>query len=117
MPHTRVFTIQGSSVSDGNTETLTDSDDQSWVIEKIQVQETGGNDISDATATISIAGDSVTDQNVQIPHLQNPIDQIPEWDLEWPSNTQFEFDWTNNDGGGRTIDVALWVSPMSDGGR
>ena len=73
MPHTRVFTLQGSSVNDGNSEQLTDSDDQSWIIRKIQVQETGGNDLNDATATISVAGDNVTDQVVQIPHLQESI--------------------------------------------
>lgn len=117
MPHTRVFLVDGggSSVSDAGTETQTESDNEDWVIKKIQVQETGGNDLTDATATISVGGDSVTDQNVQIPTLQESIDRVPEWNLDWPSNTQFEFDWTNNDGGSRTIDVMLWVEPGSGG--
>lgn len=116
MTHTRVFTLEGSSVASGGTETLTDSDDESWVIREIRVEEEGNNSMDGSTATISIAGDSVTDQNVPIELLRHPDAELQPWDLDWPSNRQFEFDWTNNSSGSLTVNVVLVVEPM-EGGR
>lgn len=115
MPHTRVFTIEGSSVSGGSTESLTDSDNDSWVIEKIQVRESSGTALTDSTATLSVSGDNFTDQNVVVDALQESHADLPPLNIDWPSNTQFEFDWTNNSGASATINVMLWVSPMQGG--
>jgi len=111
MPHTRVFTLEGSSVTDGSTEQLTDSDDGSWMIKKVQVFEESGTTLDASTATISVAGDNITDQNVVIASLQESHSDLPTMDLEWPRNNQFEFDWTNDSGGSATINVLLWVQP------
>jgi len=111
VPHTRVFTLEGSSVSDGGTESLTDSDNESWTITEVQVTEESGTTLDGSTATISIAGDSVTDQSVVISTLQGSYSDLPPMELDWPSNTQFEFDWTNSSGGSATINVLLWVEP------
>lgn len=117
MTHTRVFTLEGSSVAGGGTESLTDSDNESWVIKKVQVEEEGNNALSGSTATISIQGNQVTDQNVPVELLRDDFEALPELDLEWPSNTQFEFDWTNGTGATSfTINVSLWVEPMQGGG-
>jgi len=116
MATTRVFTLEGSSVSNGSTETLTDSDDQSWVIDKVQVTEESGSNLGGATATISIAGDSVTDQVVDVEALRAEYDELPTLDLEWPSNRQFEFDLSNDSGSTVTINVSLWVEPASGNG-
>lgn len=116
MPHTRVFTLEGTSVSDGSTESLTESDDESWVIEKVQVFEESGTTLDASTATISIAGDSVTDQSVIVAALQGDFVDIPTMDLEWPSNRTFEFDYTNSSGSAATVNVLLWVTPLSDTG-
>jgi hypothetical protein len=111
MATTKVFTLEGSSVSNGSTETLTESDDQSWNIEKVQVTEESGGNLGGGTATISIAGDSTTDQVVAVETLRDSYGDLPTLDLDWPSNTQFEFDFSNNTGGSVTINVSLWVEP------
>lgn len=116
MPHTRLFTLEGSSTADGSTEQLTDADDESWVITEVQVFEEGGTTLDGSTATISIAGDSVTDQNVPIAALQEAYEDLPPMDLDWPQNTQFEFDWTNSSGSSATVNVVLYVQPMSGTG-
>jgi hypothetical protein len=113
MPTTRVFTIEGASVSDGDTESLTDADDESWTITEVQVFEEGGTTLDGSTATISIQGDSVTDQNIPIAALQGDYSDLPPMDLDWPSNTQFEFDWTNSSGSSATVNVVLYVQPAS----
>lgn len=113
--HTRVFTIEGSSVGNGATETLTESDNESWVINQIQVTEESATVLNDSPATISIAGTSYTDRNVIISSLQESHSDLPPLDIEWPSNRQFEFDWTNDSGGSATINVMLWVDPMPEG--
>jgi len=110
-----VFNIEGGTVSDGSTEQLTESDNESWMIKKIQVIETSGTDLTASTATISIMGDSVTDQNINISSLQENYRDLPELDLEWPQQKDFEFDWTNSSGGDATIMVQLWVEPMNGG--
>lgn len=117
MPETRVFTIEGASVAAGGTETLTDSDNESWVIDTIQVREAAGTALNDSTATLSIAGDSFTDTNVIISALQETHSDLPELSVEWPSNRTFEFDWTNNSGAAATVNVLLWVSPMAGGAQ
>jgi hypothetical protein len=116
MPTTRVFTIEGGSVSDGATEELSEADDEAWTIEEVQVVEESGSDLPASTATISIQGDSVTDQNVPIATLQESYSDLPPMDLEWPRNTRFEFSWTNSSGGSATVNVVLWVTPASGSG-
>jgi len=113
MVDTEIFTIEGSSVSDGSTEQLTEADDESYVINKVQVIEESGTDLNGSTASISIAGDSITDQNVPISALQEPHEDLRTLDLEWPSNRQFEFDWTNSSGSSATINVVLYVTQTS----
>jgi len=116
MPHTRLFTIEGASVSDNGTESLTESDDESWMITEVQVFEESGTTLDGSTGTISISGDSVTDQNIVLASLQEPYAELPPMDLEWPSNTQFELSYTNDSGGSTTLNVLLWVEPMSGSG-
>jgi len=112
--HTRVFTLEGSSITDGNTETLTESDDSSWVIEKVQVTEEGQAALNGATATVSVSGTSFTDQTVALGSLQAEYEDLPHMGIVWPSNSQFEFDYTNNSGSSATVNVVLWVKPASD---
>lgn len=116
MPKTRVFTLEGSPVAAGSTETLTQSDNENWVIERIQVFEEGNNTLSSSTATLSIAGDSFTDSSVLIAAHQEAYSDLPVPEVDWPSNKQFKFDWTNSEGASRTINVLLWVRPMSTNG-
>jgi len=112
---TRVFTLEPSQIaSGGGTATLTESDDQSWVIEKIQVTEDGANDVGGATATISIAGDTVTDQNVDLGAHQDAYADLPPIHLVWPSNNQLEISITNNSGNSVNLSIMLWVRPASD---
>lgn len=110
----RVFTLEGGSVGDGASEQLTESDNESWMIEKIQVREESGTSLDGSAATISIAGTSVTEQNVIIDSLQAEYSEIPPMDLEWPEQKQFEFDWTNSSGSSATVNVMLWVKPLNE---
>lgn len=113
MPRTRVFTIDvGQVTSGGGTASNTESDNESWVIEKIQAVEQAGDDLGDVTATLQIAGDSFTDQVVDLGALQGDYENLPTMDVEWPSNRQFQADFTNNQGSNVTLNLLLWVRPM-----
>jgi hypothetical protein len=113
MPHTRVFTLEpGQVTSGGGTASVTESDNESWTIDKIQVVEEGGDTVAGVTATIQIAGDSFTDQEVDLGSLQGDYENLPPMDVEWPSNRQFQADLTNNAGSDVTPRILLWVSPM-----
>ena len=113
MPDTRVFTLEpGTVTSGGGTANVTESDNESWVIEKIQVEEQGDDTVAGVTATFQIAGDSFTDQEVDLGALQGDYMDLPNMDLDWPSNRQFQADLTNNQTGDVTPRILLWVTPM-----
>lgn len=109
VPDTRVFTLEGSSTSDGNSEELTKTDNEDHTIEKVQVVEGSGTDLTGSTATLQVRGDSVTDQVVPISVLQYPYEDLPEMGLEWAQGQQFKFSWTNASGSSATVRVLLWV--------
>jgi len=98
------------------TETLTDSDNDDWMINQILVEHNTTNAFTNSTATIKVGGDTVTDPVVDIATLEEEWSQVAPWDLEWPSNRDFEFSWTNEEDTGETVDVQLWVEEMSGGG-
>lgn len=112
---TRVFLQEPSQIaSGGGTGTITDSDDKSWVIEEIQLSENAQNDLSGATGTISIGGNSVTDQSVDLATLQESYADLPPLNIIWPANNQFQLDVTNNSGNNINLEVSLWVRPATD---
>jgi hypothetical protein len=112
---TRVFLQEPSQISSGGgTATITDSDDKSWVIEKLQLTENAQNDLSGATGTISIGGNSVTDQSADLATFQEGYSDLPDLGLVWPSNNQFQLDVTNDSGSNINIEVTLWVRPATD---
>lgn len=108
MPDDRLATVEGASLSDGSTETLTYEDNEAHVIEKVQVIEEGGTTLDASTATLSIKGDSFTDQNVVVSALQENYRDLYAVDVDLPANTEFEFAYTNNSGGSVTVNVILY---------
>jgi hypothetical protein len=113
----RLASIEGTGTADGATSELTFQDDESHTIEKVQVIEEGGTTLDQSTATISIKGDSVTDQAVPVSALQENYRDLFKMDLELPPNTEFAFSFTNDSGGSVTINVVLYFSDhMMSGG-
>jgi len=110
---TRVFLESGSSVAAAGNESLTDADNESWVIERIQVTEESATTLDASTATVSVGGNNVTDSSVIVSTMQADYDRVPVWDVAWPANKTFEFSWTNNSGAAATINVNLWVRALS----
>lgn len=109
MALTRVFTVEGSQVSNGSSDELTESDNDSWVIERVQVRDEDGNLGSVSDVTISVGGNSVTDQVLPLDTLAAEYDQLPPMNLNWPQNTQLKFAYTNESGGNVTLDFVVWV--------
>lgn len=109
MVFTRLFTVEGSSVSNGSSDELTTSDNDSWVIEKIQVVDESGNlgDVSDVT--IRISGNSLTDQNLPLSVLDSNYDELPMWNAVWQQNKELEFSYTNESGASITLDFVVYV--------
>jgi len=109
MAFTRVFTVEGSSVADGNSDELTESDNDDWIIEKIKVIDEEGNlgDVTDVT--IQIAGNSLTDQVIPLNELEQSGDDLPVWNAYWPANKQLRFSYTNEAGNSITLDFVVYV--------
>jgi hypothetical protein len=117
MAFTRVFTVEGSSVADGNSDELTESDNDDWIIEKIKVIDEEGNlgDVTDAT--IQIAGNSLTDQVIPLTELTQSHDDLPVWNGYWPANKQLRFSYTNEAGNSITPDFVVYVRDGSGVGE
>jgi hypothetical protein len=110
VPDDRVATIEGSSVADGATASLTYEDNEAHTIEKIQVVEEAGTTLDASTATLSIKGDSFTDQNIVLSALQGDYTDLYPFDVELPANTEFELSFTNDNGSSVTINVVLYFA-------
>lgn len=106
----RLATIEGTSISNGSTGTLTYQDDETHMIEKVQLVEDTSTALNGATGTISIGGDSVTDQVVPLEVLTDNYRDLFTVMLELPSNTEFELAVDNGSGSAITIDVVLYFS-------
>jgi len=114
MAITSVITVEGSSVSGGNSDTLKESDNDSWVVEKIQVVDESGNLGSTSDVTIKVSGNSVTDQVIPLSVLQNPVPDVPTWDFVWQSNRDLELSYTNEQTSSITLDFVLYVREATD---
>jgi len=115
MAEDRLATIEGGGTADGATSELTYQDDEPHTIERVQVFEEGGTELDQSTATITIKGDSVTDQVVPVNALQEAYSDLFTMDLDLPSNTEFAFSFTNSSGGSVTVNVVLYFSGFMDG--
>jgi len=104
----RLATIEGSSLADGATKTLTYEDNEPHVIEKVQVIEESGTTLDASTATLSIKGDSFTDQTVVVSALQENYRDLFEFGVDLPANTEFELALTNSNGSSITVNVVLF---------
>jgi hypothetical protein len=109
MALTRVFNVETSSVSNGSSNTVVEADNDSWVVERIQVRDEEGNLGTTSDVTIRVAGNSITDQNVPLDLLTDDYESVPKWEFVWQSNRDLEFSYTNESGGSVTLDFTLWV--------
>jgi len=114
MAITSVITVEGSSVSAGNSDTLKESDNDSWVVETIQVVDESGNLGAVSDVTIKVSGNSVTDQVVPLDSLVGDIPDIPTWNFVWQSNRDLEFSYTNESGSSITLDFVLFVREATE---
>lgn len=106
---TRVFTVEGSSVSNGNSDELQQSDNKDWVIERVRVVDESGNLGNVSDATIKVGGNSLTDQVIPLADLQNDLSDVPVWNAYWPANKTLEFSYTNESGASITLDFVVYV--------
>lgn len=104
----RLATIEGSSLADGSTASLTYEDNEDHVIEKVQVIEEAGTTLDATTGTLSIKGDTFTDQVVPLAALQENYRDLFEFGVDLPSNTEFELSFTNENGSSVTVNVVLY---------
>jgi hypothetical protein len=114
MVSTRVFNVEGSSVGNGSSDELIESDNDSWVVEKIQVVEESSNLGSTSDVTISVSGNSVTDQSIPLSVLNSDYMDLPEWNFIWQANKQLEFAYTNESGGSITLDFVVYVREATE---
>jgi hypothetical protein len=109
MAFTRLFTVSTSSVSDGSVNEVTESDNDTHVVEKIKVIDEENN-LGDSTdITIQIAGNSITDQVIPASELTQTHGDLPVINAYWPSNKQLRFSYTNESGGSVTLKFVVYV--------
>jgi hypothetical protein len=106
----RLATIEGTSISNNSTGTLTFQDDEAHMIEKVELVEDSGTSLAGATGTISIGGDSITDQVVPLAVLTENYRDLFPFMVELPANTEFELAVDNGSGSSVTLDVVLYFS-------
>jgi len=109
MVFTRLFTVEGSSVAAGASDELTEADNDSWVIEKIQVIDESGNLGAVSDVTIRVSGNSLTDQSIPLDVLASNYDELPTWNAVWQANRELEFSYTNEAGSSITLDFVVYV--------
>jgi len=114
MTTTRAFTIEGSSVSDGSSDEIADSDNESYVVERIKVIDEEGNLGTDSDVTIQIGGNSVTDQSIPLDELAKDYNDLPALNAVWPSNKQLRFSYTNDSGGSVTLKFVVYVREATE---
>jgi len=106
----RLATIEGTSISNGSTGTLTYQDDETHTVEKVQLVEDTGTALHGATGTVSIVGDRVTDHVVPLEVLTDNYRDLFPMMFELPANTEFELAVDNGSGSSVTLDVVLYFS-------
>jgi hypothetical protein len=106
----RLATVEGSSVSDGSTGTLVYEDNEPHTVEAIQVIEESGTTLDATTGTLSIKGDTFTDQVVPLAALQENYRDLFKFNVELPSNTELELSFTNANGGSVTVNLVLYFA-------
>jgi hypothetical protein len=106
----RLATVEGTSISNNSTGTLTFQDDQDHTVEKVQLIEDSGTSLAGATGTISIGGDSITDQVVPLGVLTDRYADLFTFMVDLPQNTEFELAIDNGSGGSITVDLVLYYS-------
>ena len=116
MAFTRVFTVEGSSVADGNADELTESDNDDWAIEKLKVIDEEGNLGDVSNVTIQISGNSVTDQVIPLSELAQSHGDLPVMNVYWPSNNDLRFSYTNEAGASITLKFVVYVRSGSSVG-
>jgi len=109
MAFTRVFTVQASSVANGGTNEVTESDNDDHVVEKIKVLDEEGNLGTDSDVTLQIAGNSITDQVIPLDELTQTHGDLPVINAYWPANKQLRFSYTNDSGGSITLKFVVYV--------
>lgn len=114
MTTTRVFTVEGSSVSNGNSDELTESDNEDFIIERVRVIDEEGNLGDDSDVTIQIGGNAITDQVIPLDDLEKDITDVPALNVNWPSNKQLRFSYTNDSGDSITLKFVVYVREATD---
>jgi hypothetical protein len=109
MAFTRVFTVEGSSVTAGNSDELTESDNDDWVVEKVKVIDEEGNLADVSNVTIQISGNSVTDQVIPLSELTQTHGDLPVMNVYWPSNNDLRFSYTNESENSITLKFVVYV--------
>lgn len=117
MAKTRVFTVEGSSVANGNSDELVEADNDDWVIEKIKVVDEEGNLGNVSDVTIQVGGDSLTDQVIPLDELTQGHGDLPVWNAYWPANKDLKFSYTNESGASITLDFTVYVRDGSGVGE
>jgi len=115
MTTTRVFTIEANSVGAGNSNEVSDSDNEDYVVEKVRVIDEEGNLGLDSDVTIQIGGNAVTDQVIPLADLDKDLADVPTMNINWPSNKQLRFSYTNDAGASITLKFVVYVREASDG--
>jgi len=115
MTTTRVFTIEANSVGAGNSNEVSDSDNEDFVVEKVRVIDEDDNLGLDSDVTIQIGGNAVTDQVIPLADLDKDLADVPTMNINWPSNKQLRFSYTNDAGASITLKFVVYVREASDG--
>jgi hypothetical protein len=116
MAFTRLFTVEAASVANGNVNEVTESDNDSHIVEKIKVIDEQGNLGDETDITIQIAGNSITDQVVPATELTQTHSDLPVLNAYWPSNKQLRFSYTNESGSSITLKFVVYVRSGEDVG-
>jgi len=109
MTETRLFTVETSSVADGASNEVTEADNDSFVIEKVKVLDEEGNVGDTTNLTIQIGGNSITDQSIPVSELQQTHGDLPVLHVNWPSNNQLRFSYTNEAGASIRLKFVVYV--------
>jgi hypothetical protein len=109
MAFTRLFTVEAASVSNGNVNEVTESDNDDHVVEKIKVIDEQNNLGDETDITIQIAGNSITDQVIPAAELTQTHGDLPVLNAYWPSNKQLRFSYTNESGSSITLKFVVYV--------
>jgi hypothetical protein len=118
MTVTRLFTVEAGTVSSGASNEVSETDNESYIIEKVKVLDQNSNISADTDVTIQIGGNSITDQVIPVTELNQDHGDLPVLNLNWPENKQLQFSYTNDETDDITLKFVVYVreapSDMSD---